>query len=258
VRKSISIATISFLVLSSINWQGTTQANSADSWVDITSSPAAEPVAVSANNFNRFLSENVEGIFSTSTLEWLSLAPREAAYQSWYLGIINGYHLFTIQVSGDFDFNLYVFDQDGRLRDKREVLWGNDGGSVDLIDQKMVQIKRYLAEDIYAGMEEINLQIDINGQFLQLEGPEYFSPKRKYPQSSATVLASDQLSEYSIDDLEYMRNELLASTGFIFKNKEVQHLFEEKSWYIPATNSIKLTSLEEYNLLLLEQVIATK
>jgi len=230
---------------------------SLEDWEEITLSPAAEPLEVSTTNFQRFLKENVDGNFTTATLEWLSLAARESAYQSWYLGIVNGYHLFTIQVSGDFDFNLYVFDQDGRLRDKKEVLWGNDGGSVDLVDQKMVQIKRYLAENIYTGMEEINLQIDINGQFKELFGPDYIAPKRKFPQPSATILAVDQIENYSNEELKSMRNELLASTGFIFKNKQTQEYFEEQPWYIPATNSIKLSSLEEYNLLLIEQVIAT-
>ena len=256
---------IAFIVLISGSWQGTTQLSAEsqpnelmDSWEEITLSPAAEPVSVTANYFNRFLEENVVGIFSTATLEWLSLAPREAPYQSWYLGIINGYHLFSIQVSGDFDFNLYVFDQDGRLRDKREILWGNDGGSVDLIDQKMVQIKRFLAEDIYSGMEEINLKIDINGQFLKLEGPDYIAPKRKHPQTSATILSIDQINDLTADTLMDMRNELLASTGFIFKNEDTQQSFEKQPWYIPATNVIKLSSLEEYNLLLIEQVMATK
>ncbi len=256
---------ISLIVLISGSWQGTTQLSAEsqangliESWEEITLSPAAEPITVSTNNFQRFLSENLDGNFSTATLEWLALAPRESAYQSWYLGIINGYHLFSIQVSGDFDFNLYVFDQDGRLRDRREVLWGNDGGSVDLIDQKMVQIKRYLAEDIYAGMEEINLQIDINGQFLKLEGPDYISPKRVFPQTSATILSMDQIDNLSKDKLKSMRNELLASTGFIFKNSTTQEYFDQQSWYIPATNSIELSSLEEYNLLLIEQIMATK
>ncbi len=249
----------------SSSWQGTlllsaeSQPNELlETWEEITSSPAAEPVAVTTNNFQRFLTENVEGIFSTSTLEWLSLAPRESAYQSWYLGIINGYHLFSIQVSGDFDFNLYVFDQDGRLRDKKEILWGNDGGSIDLIDQKMVQVKRFLAEDIYAGMEEINLQIDINGQFLELQGPEYIAPKREFPQTSATILAIDEIEDFDKEKLISIRNELLASTGFIFRNEQTQKYFEAVSWYIPATNTIKLSSLEEYNLLLIELVMATK
>ncbi len=227
-------------------------------WEDITLSKSAEPQEVITVNFQRFLEENITGKFSIATLEWLSLAPRESAYQSWYLGIINGYHLFSIQVSGDFDFNLMVFDQDGNLRDRREVLWGNDGGSVDLIDQKIVQIKRFLTEDVYSGMEEMNFKIDLNGQFMELEGPYYIIPERNFPQASATLLSANSLKDISIDELKSIRNELLASSGFIFKDSQIQDFFESQNWYVPATNSIELSTLEEYNLVLIEQAITSK
>ena len=50
-------------------------------WEEITLSKSAEPAEVITANFERFLQENINGEFSRATLEWLSLAPRESAYQ---------------------------------------------------------------------------------------------------------------------------------------------------------------------------------
>jgi len=248
------------MVLLSSNWQGSDNLLAESKagfdplvWEEVTTAPVALPDENVFYQFKLFLEESVAGDYKLPTLEWLSLPMRDRPYQSLYLGILNGYHVFSLQVKGDYDFNLFVFDQDGRIRDRREILWGNDGGSVDLLDQSVVQVQRYLEKDDFNGIEELNLQIDLNGQFKKLTGPEYIHPKRKFPQISASILTSQYLKGLSRLELTSMKNELLAANGYIFKDSKLQRHFERRSWYVRGSREISLTVLEEYNLILLEQ-----
>ena len=250
-------------MLLSSNWQGTDHLLAESKsrlepleWVEVTAAPTAIPEENVLYQFNLFLKESIEGNFSRSSLEWLSLPLRSQPYQSLYLGILNGYHIFSIQVSGDYDFNLFVFDQNGGIRDRSEIVWGNDGGSVDLVDQSLIQVIRYLEKDDETGMEEYNFQIDLNGQFKRLTGPEYVHPKRKFPQTSATILTHQSLKNLSMRRLTAMKNELLAANGYIFNNPKLQRHFERRSWYVRGSNDVQLSTQEEYNLILLEQHLA--
>lgn len=53
----------------------------------------------------------------------------------------------------------------------------------------------------------------------------------------------------SIEDLQYLRNEMFAKKGLIFKSEKWQNIFKEKDWYNPQFENVddKLSALEKKN-----------
>ena len=63
------------------------------------------------------------------------------------------------------------------------------------------------------------------------------------------LLTSEDLKSISTHQLPFLRNEIYARKGLIFKSKRYQEYFETKSWYEPSNNSVDglLTDLEIKN-----------
>lgn len=51
------------------------------------------------------------------------------------------------------------------------------------------------------------------------------------PESSTEFLTSDDLKDYSKKDLAYIRNEIYAKHGYVFKSDEYNDYFSSKTWY---------------------------
>lgn len=76
--------------------------------------------------------------------------------------------------------------------------------------------------------------------------------------SDIRKLTELELSQYTKQELAYIRNEIFARYGYVFANKEYEEYFNWKSWYIPDYSfdgSIEnLNSIEKYNVNLIKKL----
>lgn len=66
-------------------------------------------------------------------------------------------------------------------------------------------------------------------------------------------LTLGELEGISSEELRIMRNEIFARHGYIFVSGDLQEYFMQKPWYKPSTKTVRLNSIEQYNILLIEQ-----
>lgn len=88
-----------------------------------------------------------------------------------------------------------------------------------------------------------------NGKFRNLTQNTDISDGRHFPQSSAKILSSIEVKQYTIEEIKLMKNEILAEHGYSFNDTEVQQYFENQSWYSNQEDSIKnrMTDIERLN-----------
>ncbi|CUN71284.1 Uncharacterised protein [Clostridium disporicum] len=68
------------------------------------------------------------------------------------------------------------------------------------------------------------------------------------PDSSTRKVSADELKDLSTYELAIARNEIYARHGYIFVSDEWKDFFVNEDWYIPTSYSVKLNSIEEYNV----------
>jgi len=70
------------------------------------------------------------------------------------------------------------------------------------------------------------------------------------------MLNLQEIAKFEPDELEYMRFEILARNGYIFKQEKIQKLFSSQPWYKPnpAFSEKKLNDIEKENLKLLFKI----
>jgi len=219
-------------------------------WEDGTLSPTTLSLASSEKHFQRFLQEGIAKKLSLITEQWLELPMAESPYQSWYLGMANGYHLFNLQAENDPQLNLLVFDSSGRIRDRHVVAWGEAGGSLDFVNAQVLQINLYNQGNITDGIDQLNLLIDLNGQFQQLTPSNFIHPSRKFPELSGRIIQRNFFESYDKVVLEEMIHEVLAANGKVFSDPVLQKQFEHTDWYVPGPidEDAELLAIESYNL----------
>lgn len=78
------------------------------------------------------------------------------------------------------------------------------------------------------------------------------------PDSSHRYLTRSELSQYTYNTLGFIRNEIFARHGYIFKTKAYQDYFLKQSWYIPNPNFTgnfnQLNDVEKYNIELIKEL----
>ena len=76
--------------------------------------------------------------------------------------------------------------------------------------------------------------------------------------SDVRYLSRNELSKYTKTQLGYIRNEIFARHGYIFRNKEYSDYFGNKSWYVPDPNctgtEADLNSVERANVELIQDM----
>lgn len=76
--------------------------------------------------------------------------------------------------------------------------------------------------------------------------------------SDVRYLSRNELSKYTKTQLGYIRNEIFARHGYIFKNKEYSDYFGNKSWYVPdpdcSGTEADLNSVERANVELIQDM----
>ncbi len=81
----------------------------------------------------------------------------------------------------------------------------------------------------------------------------FFSCKEKVntsiktsPTDSFELLADNELQSKSLEELRFIRNEVFARKGHVFKDQELQNYYSSKKWYSPNPETkVQLTSEEE-------------
>ncbi|MDY4576055.1 MAG: YARHG domain-containing protein [Intestinibacter sp.] len=76
--------------------------------------------------------------------------------------------------------------------------------------------------------------------------------------SDVRYLSRNELSKYTKTQLGYIRNEIFARHGYIFRNKEYSDYFGNKSWYVPDPDctgtEADLNSVERANVELIQEM----
>lgn len=74
--------------------------------------------------------------------------------------------------------------------------------------------------------------------------------------SDSRYLTKEELSQYSKEELAYIRNEIFARYGYIFETEKYDDYFRSKSWYVPDPyiegNASELNKFEKANLKLIQ------
>jgi len=79
--------------------------------------------------------------------------------------------------------------------------------------------------------------------------------QRKYHYLSEYLLTEESLKDVSLGELQYMRNEIFASYGYIFKKSPFNKFFNACKWYTPKLDSVPidlLSDIEHSNVQLLQ------
>lgn len=67
-----------------------------------------------------------------------------------------------------------------------------------------------------------------------------------------------ELYRYTLDELSYIRNEIFARHGYVFKKEKYRNYFNSMPWYVPNYNlgssTNYLNSVEKYNIDLIKSL----
>lgn len=168
------------------------------------------------------------------------------------------YKIFRAEDRNTSDFHLMTFSPIGIpmkskvigvngltsvIKETCEIHYYNDH-LLDVI--QLVKINKDNKE-VVRKIEHIYYVIDKKGfnQFF----PEY-TLGRKFPISSTIILKDTDLEVYTSDQLELMKNEILAEYGYIFNNDNWMAYFKKEKWYEPKNSNVDslLTEIESINL----------
>lgn len=71
---------------------------------------------------------------------------------------------------------------------------------------------------------------------------------------STQIIKSEQIKNSSIDDIQFLTNDLYARKGFKFKNEDIDNYYSDKVWYKPVTdnNKIVYNAIEKQNIKLFQ------
>lgn len=101
---------------------------------------------------------------------------------------------------------------------------------------------------IYDGVEA-NLVVDVNK-------PRIYSRGEMYLKARIFELKDSDLSNYSKEDLAFLRNEIFARHGHVFKTDKMKNYFDRQSWYIPFSGDATtlLNEIEKKNVQLIKSL----
>lgn len=78
------------------------------------------------------------------------------------------------------------------------------------------------------------------------------------PDSNTRCLSASELYGYTSEELSYIRNEIYARHGYVFKKEKYRNYFSSMPWYVPNNNlsssASYLNSVEKYNVELIKSL----
>ena len=96
-------------------------------------------------------------------------------------------------------------------------------------------------------------RIDKETELTKVQCP-YEGIDGKWAFASVIPLTHSLLNLFPVDVLTLMRGEIYARHGDTFSNSDTQHYFDSQPWYKRSNKPVKLTDVERFNYLLIEQV----
>lgn len=151
-------------------------------------------------------------------------------------------NIVTYSVENYDQDNILYYDINIEVIDEEYIRYINDNGksqSYKLISKTEAAIKMKDYEENVENGFNIN---DKNTDYII-----YDSDRR--------LLTKEELSNYSKEELAYIRNEIFARRGYVFESEEYKSYFNKKTWYTPNPSfdgnidSLNLIEKENVNLI---------
>lgn len=74
------------------------------------------------------------------------------------------------------------------------------------------------------------------------------------PGSDKRPLKKSELTGFSAQELRFIRNEIFARHGYIFKSDDLTEHFSKRTWYYPIFDSVELSAIEAANVRLIKSL----
>ncbi|WP_270670606.1 YARHG domain-containing protein [Paraclostridium bifermentans] len=101
----------------------------------------------------------------------------------------------------------------------------------------------------------------INNNYSENDYPVYMGYGESYyiiPDSSSRYLTKEELYQYDKSSLGFIRNEIFARHGYVFKNEDYRNYFTSMPWYLPDSRfkgTLKeLNPVEKHNVELIQSI----
>lgn len=101
----------------------------------------------------------------------------------------------------------------------------------------------------------------INNNYSENDYPVYMGYGESYyiiPDSSSRYLTKEELYQYDKSSLGFIRNEIFARHGYVFKNEDYKNYFTSMPWYLPNSRfkgTLKeLNPVEKHNVELIQSI----
>lgn len=101
----------------------------------------------------------------------------------------------------------------------------------------------------------------INNNYSENDYPVYMGYGESYyiiPDSSSRYLTKEELYQYDKSSLGFIRNEIFARHGYVFKNEDYKNYFTSMPWYLPDSKfkgTLKeLNPVEKHNVELIQSI----
>lgn len=101
----------------------------------------------------------------------------------------------------------------------------------------------------------------INNNYSENDYPVYSGYGESYyiiPDSSSRYLTKEELYQYDKSSLGFIRNEIFARHGYVFKNEDYRNYFTSMPWYLPDSRfkgTLKeLNPVEKHNVELIQSI----
>jgi len=138
----------------------------------------------------------------------------------------------------------------------------------DFFDQKNIQTHAIVPDQLFYIHKSTKVsnqvegtiyeyyKINAQGKLQRLSQKSQVSIDRKFPQASAKLLSSSELESFKEQEINLMKNEILAQNGYIFPDNSIQDYFDNQDWYVSYLeyNDSLLTDVEQLNFTLLSKV----
>lgn len=148
------------------------------------------------------------------------------------------------------------------------TVYSNEMTEVTAISEERIRITGVFEDGSNEGLEEYDSKYRTEYEIIFRENPDsvwggytletvvswetevVYEPSNLVTGNQLTdaYLTESMLADYSAEDLRIIRNEIYARHGYIFKDEELAAYFESKSWYVPTTDLVEESELNQYEL----------
>lgn len=143
-----------------------------------------------------------------------------------------------------------------------EIAYHDFFKTTDLINRALVPDQHFYihpsskSKQIVEGTVYEYYQIATQGNLTKLSQKTQASTGRLFPQSSSKLLSQAELKQFSLDEINLMKAEILAERGHIFPDESTQNYFEAQAWYQASSSPIDnlLSDVERLNFEKLERI----